>query len=239
MNGLSIFSKDLVFKGRMRLFKDVYSIAASDKHVFIVEGQSQALITAYDYSGKEVGSFGDRYHIDPYNGEGPITFRTYDTVYHLSNLVYGQNRVYFVSQILGDIFVYAEDGRLLKKREFLEEQRIINNKKVLLSPGLPDLKTIGANSRIFGDAQWADGYIYALVFQLHKKGSEIWEIDGTSLNVKAIYEFTHNSEFNTGSLAVMLENGLPIFFLSIWNRESGDVEIAKYAIPSSSAQGRR
>ncbi len=239
MNGLSIFSKDLVFKKRIRLFKDVYSIAASDTHIFIVEGQSQALITAYDHSGKEVGSFGSRYHIDPYNGEGPITFRSYDTVYHLSNLVYGQNKVYFISQMLGDIFVFTEDGRFLKKKEFLEEQRILNNRKILLASGLPDLNKFGVNSRFFGDAQWAGGNIYALVFQRNKKSGEIWEIDGESLDVKAVYEFTHNSAFSTGSLAVMFESRFPIFYLSIRNQESGDIEIAKYTIPLSSAQGQR
>jgi outer membrane protein assembly factor BamB len=239
-NGLSIFGQKLVFKNRIRMFKDVYSIAASDKLIYMVEGQSPCLITAYDHSGKEINSFGDRYNIDFSKNEDLRTNRILDVIYHLGNLVYGQHKIYFISQMLGDIFAYSEDGQLIKKGEFHGEERIAHNKKILLSSGIPDLKTIGLNSRFFGDAQWSNGSIYALVFQMNKNSSEIWEIDGESLKVKTIFEFkTNNSTFNTGSLAVIAEDKLLVFFVSFRNRESGDVEIAKYEIPSSLAKGQR
>jgi hypothetical protein len=237
LNGLSIFGKDLVFKRRMKLFKDVYSMTASDKYIFIAEGQSQVLISSFDHSGKKVSSFGDRYHIEPCNSEGPITFRSYDTLYHLSNLIYGQKEVYFISQIFGDIFAYSEDGRLLNKKEFSGEERIDRNKRILLSSGLPDLRTIGIRSRFFCDAQWDNGSIYALLFHRNNKKGEIWQIEGESLEVRNVYEFMYKSEFETESLAVMVVNKLPVFYLAILNQETGDVEIVRYVISASSAKG--
>jgi hypothetical protein len=242
MNGLSIFDQGLKFISRFRVFKDVYSISASEQLIYMVEGQTPPnLITAYEYSGKKSFSFGERLTASIPQNEDSRSARLIDVMLHFGKLVYGNGKVYFISHMLGDILVFSEDGRFILKREFDSVEKVIHNKKMLLSSGIPDLKSIGINQRIFSDAQWSNGSIYCILFQLKQNQSEIWELDGEGLRIKAVYEFRtqNNADIDIGSLAVSVEKGLPVFYISFYNYDSGDAEIAKYEVASSLAEYQR
>jgi len=230
-NGTSIFKLNGDFVARFRTFREPLALAASPDTIYAVERNNKALITAYDYKGNILSEFGAKYSINLSLYDDPKISRGVDLMFHLGNLVFNDGKIYYISQLFGDIFVYDTYGKLINKKEFDNLDIASKNKKAFFKEGWKHNKTgININKRQFNDALQLNGDLYLLAFKFKDVKSEILRLDGQTLAIKCVYEFRpiNGRPFGVVHFAIPDISQSRSLYVSTYDFESGGAQVIKY-----------
>lgn len=230
-NGISVFNLNGDFDVRFRTFREPLALACSTDTVYVVERNNMALITAYDYRGNIRGEFGKKYSINLSLYNDPKISAGADLMFHLGNLVFNNEKIYYISQLFGDIFVYDNYGKLINKKEFENLDTASKNKKAFFQEGWKHNKIgININNRQFNDALWLDGDLYLLAFKYKDIKSEILRLDGQTLAIKNVYQFRSIDANAFGVYYFTIPDitkSRPLY-VSTYDFESGSAQVIKY-----------
>ncbi|MCP4146473.1 MAG: 6-bladed beta-propeller, partial [bacterium] len=63
--GIHVFDLDGNLKSRFRVFKGISALGVHNKKIYIIHENTKELFTVYDFEGKKIAAFGERYKLNP------------------------------------------------------------------------------------------------------------------------------------------------------------------------------
>ncbi|MBC7365047.1 MAG: hypothetical protein H5U07_11010 [Candidatus Aminicenantes bacterium] len=193
--GISFFSEDGLFIKRFRVFSPVYYVCAGANRIYLLQPREDKLIHEYDYNGKWLKSFGRKYKID-YSIYIDIPPIQVDRFINEGAILSNGNFIYFISYLLGDIFMFNLEGEDIGVNPLTGLEGKQKNEKIIYKEGLErnsdgsittPIRVVQAASSTGNDLfLFVSGYaIYGEVGP--GRYSEIWKLSSGNLSVIAKY----------------------------------------------------
>lgn len=227
---VSRFDLNGKYINRFRVFGAVHSMAVFQEKVLLLQPEiSTGLITIFDFEGKQLSSFGEKYKLN-YSNYINIPPQIVDRLIYRGKIVSDTKNIYYISYFFGSIFKYDSTYKLIFKKE-LDINLAKENKKLFLGKGRKKKEELSLHRRIFNDALLVGTKVYLLLFKPGVKG-EIWQLDSNLLNLEKKYSYynqiSENGDFISRSFAVAREENNIQFFISVYDDNLGDVFILEY-----------
>jgi len=119
---ISIFDLQGHFQNKFRKFHNLLSLAVADDKIFLAQIENDRVIDVYDYNGKKLSSFGNKYSVDYAIYKG-WSINSIDCSLNDGILLNSGSRIYFITSLFGDIFEYDLKGNLIT----IKKMRIMNS----------------------------------------------------------------------------------------------------------------
>jgi outer membrane protein assembly factor BamB len=185
---LSIFSLDGAFIQKFRIFNNCDYFDLFRDKIVTLEVTRDHLFHIYAYDGKRELSFGKKYKIDfsKFKGFGDMFV---DRTVHEGKVICDQDKIYFLSYLFGDVFVYNDKGELIKKDKLagFDEQLIKKNIEYFFIKGVKiDSKgsTIVKYNVLIDDCAFLGNELYVL-----NPNKEIFIYDKNNFRLLKKYRF--------------------------------------------------
>lgn len=232
ISSISIFDLNDTYLNRFRKSGMFIFMTVFNDTVLLSEALREKLITVYDLKGEKLNSFGEKYNVNSsiYETLSPAAI---DWMIHRGKAVCNENNIFYISFLFGDIFKYDAEGKLLLMKE-LDLMWARNNKKLFFKDGMKFGKeNLHINKRIFNDALIFENKMYLLVYRDSTSG-EIWQFNLDKLIIEKKFSYLNqvskNSSFRTSSFAISKDGKESLlFYTSIYDHDTGDTFICKYA----------
>jgi len=232
-NSISIFNLEGHFQHRFRRFHKLISMAVSNDRVFLAETGEDKIINVYNYEGKKLFSFGNKYSVDYAIYKGWPTEAIDGWINH-GILVCSGSKIYFITSLFGDIFAYDLKGNLIASKtmednKFIERNRFLYFKKGIINKG------DGAffHNKLLEDACYYQGKIFVLLSSAggNSCGEDIWEIDERTLQIIKTYVIFNKNQRDKNwprSLAVTSNQaGENLFYVSLYDGDDFVINVYK------------
>ncbi|MCP2597547.1 6-bladed beta-propeller, partial [Candidatus Aminicenantes bacterium AC-335-G13] len=243
---ISIFDLNGKFINRFRKFRHIISMAVFRDTILLTESSAEKLINVYDFKGKKLNSFGEKYKVDYSIYKGwPKAY--IDQMINRGKILCSNNYIFYISYAFGDVFGYSASGKLLFKKEIKNIDFIKKSRQLLFKIGgkinkrgyyILKRKDWGY---FLNDAFYFKNKIYLLLSENYLRFSkrdiskgEIWQFDVKTGKIERKFYFypLERDKINkiyTRSLAIRKnENNKLLIYISYYDDRKGDFFIGKY-----------
>ena len=230
---ISVFNLEGHFQRRFRRFHKLISMAVSNDRVFLAETGDDKIINVYNYEGKKLFSFGNKYSVDYAIYKGWPTEAIDGWINH-GILVCSGSKIYFITSLFGDIFAYDLKGNLVASKSIENNKFIERNRSLYFKKGIIN-KGDGAffHNKLLEDACYYQGKIFVLLSSPagNSCGEDIWEIDERTLQVIKTYVLFNKNQRDKNwprSLVVTSNQaGENLFYVSLFDGDDFLINIYK------------
>lgn len=214
---------------RFKKFRSICGLAASNNRAFIVEENTDSLVTVYDLAGKKCGAFGKRYRISD-QAASSVPSAIPDWVLQMGSVLYHDGYVYFVSHLFGDVLKYDLAGHLVKENRDIGSATASRNKDVIFNE---KVKKFSINNRVFNDVIASKNKLYALEYAKTDVRGTLWEIDCMTLLPTRKIQFSSpepNQLIECLSLQIQPAANEALAFVAFYDVSRGDYLIGRVGI---------
>ena len=229
--GLSLFDDDGKFiKRYTKYFRGKDFIYLDDRVYHLnFDPENPHLINVNSLEGELLTEFGTKFVLDPAKLKGANPVATSATV-HKGKLIYDGHFIIYLNSIFGKLFKFTPEGKELLESDLIKivgksgKTALKKNEDTWLRKGL---ESPGSYPYwpLFIDAAYCEGRIFLLI-DLRAYGikdSEKWVVksfNADTLDLSGEYKIDIEEVRRIYSFAVRVEEGNPIFYLSIDTDES-------------------
>lgn len=230
---ISIFNYDGKFEHKFRIYNPVISMAVADNKIYLTEVQNDKIISAYDFAGKKITSFHQKYYLD-YSIYKGFSKKAIDRFINDGKLISKNGMLFFISSLFGDFFIYDLEGQMIKIKEIKRNNFVDQNRKMYFKEGIIN-KGDGAfyHNKLLLDAYYCNGKIFVLLSSKAASyfGEDIWQIDEKTLQIDKKYVIfdKHNRDKMWPRNLIVTANGNNeyIFYISLYDSNDFLINIYK------------
>jgi hypothetical protein len=229
--GLSIFDDDGEFiKRYSKYFRGKNFIYLGEREYHLnYNPENPHLINVTSLEGELLDVFGTKFVLDPAKLKGANPVNALATV-HKGKLIYDGQSIFYLNSIFGKLFKFTPEGKELLESDLIKivgksgKTALKKNEDTWLRKGL---ESPGRYPYwpLFIDAAYSEGEIFLLIDlrAYGTKDSEKWVVksfNADTLDLSGEYNIDIEEVRRIYSFAVRVEEGNPIFYLSIDTDES-------------------